>query len=87
MAQMTITIPDKDYKDYKKYFLMAYPNQTQDENDPVKMNDDDWMAHRIFLFVKNGYLRGKRAEQEEQGGKPTIAEGMVTIDKTNWKEK
>jgi len=80
MAQIIITIPDDKYDEYKKYFLIAYPNQTTDENDPVKMTDDEWMAHKINLMAKNAYRKGKQAESDEQI-KPVFDDNIISVAK------
>jgi hypothetical protein len=77
MPSLIFTIPSEKYETFKKYFLIAYPNQTLDENDPVPMTDDQWIKHKIFLFIKNGYKHGKRQEYEEQN-EPTYDDGIVT---------
>lgn len=77
MPSVTFTIPNDKYEDYKKYFLIAYPNQTNEPDDPVHMNDDQWIKHRIFLFAKNAYKRGKREEYESEN-EPTYDEDIIT---------
>ena len=74
--QVTYTIPDAKYPTFKKYFLIAYPNQTLEPNDPVHMTDDQWIKHRIWLFIKNGYKRGKREEFESKN-ESVYDEGIV----------
>jgi len=80
MAQIIITIPDDKYDEYKKYFLIAYPNQTTDEEDPVHMTDDDWMVHKINLMAKNAYRRGKQIENDELS-KPVFDDNIISVIK------
>ena len=80
MAQIIITIPDDKYYEYKKYFLMTYPNQTTDEKDPVHMTDDEWIVHKINLMAKNAYRKGKQAENDEQI-KPVFDDNIISVTK------
>jgi hypothetical protein len=63
--KITFKIPAAKWPTYKKYFLIAYPNQTLNEGE-ANLTDNQWVKYRIKLFAKNAYRRGKRIEWEEQ---------------------
>jgi hypothetical protein len=74
MPQIIFNIPDEKLEDYKKYFLMVYPNQTLDSDNPL--TDNQWIKHRIFLFAIGAYKRGKQQEFENQNG-PIFDEDII----------
>jgi hypothetical protein len=63
MPSVTLTIPPAKYAEFKTYFLRTHPNQTEESAAPL--TDDQWIKHRIFLFAKGAYIKGKRAERDE----------------------
>ena len=71
---MTFTVPDDKWEEYKKYFLIAYPNQTLDTDNPL--TDNQWIRYRTLLFAKGAYKRGKRQEFDEQN-EPAFDEDIV----------
>lgn len=75
MPEITLTVPDTKWEEYKKYFLMAYPNQAENLSEPL--TDNQWIKHRIFLFAKGAYKRGKRQEFDEQN-EPVFDEEIIT---------
>ena len=78
---LTITIPADKVQAYAKYFLIAYPNQTANNEDPNKiLTNPQWIRHRIFLFARNAYQKGRRIEFEELNQPvfdPDIVEGAA----------
>jgi len=74
MPQIIFNIPDEKLEDYKKYFLMVYPNQTLDSDNPL--TDNQWIKRRIFLFAVGAYKNGKQQEFESQNG-PIFDEDII----------
>jgi len=74
MPQFTLSVSETNWPEYKKYFLMAYPNQTLDSDNPL--TDDQWIRHRIFLFAKGAYQKGKRQEFDAQN-EPDFVDDIV----------
>ncbi|MHC4643804.1 MAG: hypothetical protein ACYS32_19345 [Planctomycetota bacterium] len=70
MPSVTLNIPTAKYTEYKKYFLLTHPNQTDD------LTDDQWIKHRILLFAKGAYQKAKRVEWEEGG--PIVDDDIIT---------
>ena len=75
MASIVLTVQGAKWETFKKYFLIAHPNQTHQMD--VPMSDDDWIKHRIRLFAQNSYLRGLKNEYDELHG-PVIDPNIVT---------
>lgn len=65
---MTLSIENAKWPDFKKYFLMTYPNQTK--NAANALSDDEWVFYRIFLFARGAYEKGFNQEFAEQNIPP-----------------
>ena len=79
MHTITIEIPDADWPDYKKYFLLTHPNQTLEPGEE-NLSDDDWVDRKHLLFSQGSYEKGIRQEFEETT-KPPIKKDIVKIKK------
>lgn len=55
MPSMTLTVSANDWPDYRKYFLLAYPNNTT-------MSDAEWVQHKILTFALSAYKKGLNVE-------------------------
>jgi hypothetical protein len=78
---MTITIPDANYVEFKRLFLLTYPKPEDLTNlkwgFTAPLSDDQWIKYRTMLFLWGAYTKTKQQEFDEQNG-PTLDEGILT---------
>lgn len=81
---MIISMPAAKYAEFKRLFLLTYPNNTA-EIDPVNMKwgftlpltDNEWIKYRTILFLYGAYTKAVSQEYDEQNG-PVFDEGIIT---------
>lgn len=66
--QITLSIDDAKWPDFKKYFLITHPNQTT--GSPSPLSDDEWIFHRILLFARGSYEKGLAFDFAKQNPPP-----------------
>ena len=84
MPSMTISMPAMKYAEFKRLFLITYPNNTA-EIDPANMkwgftpplNDDQRIKYRTMLFLWGAYTKAKDQEYDEQN-RPVLDEDIIS---------
>ncbi len=71
MPQITLSVPDAKWPEYKKYFLIAFPKEDQ------SLTDEQWIKRRILMFAHGAYSIGREREFNESN-KPVINKDIIT---------
>ena len=84
MPSMTISMPVAKYAEFKRLFLLTYPNNTA-EIDPANMHwnftppltDDQWIKYRTMLFLWGAYTKAVQQEFDAQN-EPVFDEDIIS---------
>ena len=66
MPNITLTIDDESYSDFKEAFIKQHPIPTDDEGEPL-FSENAWIKEKIRRIVKDIYMKGKGKLVMEEG--------------------
>jgi hypothetical protein len=75
MPNVTYSISAAKYSEFKRLFLITYPNQTLDSTNPL--TDDEWIVRRGKLFFRGACFKAQREEYEQQNS-PVYDNDIIT---------